>query len=287
MRLGMTKRRRRDAHPTDHLARDSHATRSGRHDSPPIAGHGDGGAGKPLARLEQWRLIRVAEGSRHLVGIASGHPRQREGARIISSAVIHLARDRSRAETLNTIYLLGAPGHGPLPPKWAERVDHFLLHAWGTFRIGRGDRRASGAKARSGAPGSTTEEHDVPQVYARIAGWAFVQLREPGRPFTMHLVGYLIAHDRLVGPVGEAYIGSALREINLGRGTCHNGRGKLIALVGDPLPPGPLPEDLREMLRQAEELWQVQAGTTWERAELTALAALAEASQSRESGGDA
>lgn len=91
-------------------------------------------AGKAAAHLDQWRIIRVAEGTRHLVGVVSGHPRLPEGARIISSAVLDLAADHSRAETVNTIYQLGTPGRGALPQDWAEHVDDLLRWEWGTAR---------------------------------------------------------------------------------------------------------------------------------------------------------
>lgn len=90
---------------------------------------------KPAARLEEWRIIRVREGTRHLVGRVSGHPRLSDGARIVTSPLVALAADRSWAETINTLYRLGAPGQGPLPKEWAGRVDLFLRDAWGTARV--------------------------------------------------------------------------------------------------------------------------------------------------------
>lgn len=90
---------------------------------------------KPKAHLEEWRIIRVREGAQHLVGRVSGHPRLRDGARIVSSALIALAGDCSCAETMNTVYALGTRGEGPLPEEWAERVDFFLQEAWGTARM--------------------------------------------------------------------------------------------------------------------------------------------------------
>lgn len=90
---------------------------------------------KPSAHLEEWRIIQVREGSRHLVGHVSGHPRLRDGARIVSSALLTLTADCSRAETVNTVYALGTRGEGPLPEEWAEHVDLFLREAWGTARM--------------------------------------------------------------------------------------------------------------------------------------------------------
>lgn len=90
---------------------------------------------KPVAFLDQWRIIRLHEGTPHLVGITYGHPRLREGARIVSSAVIFITPNNSFAETQNTLYRLQTSGEGTLPAEWSERVDYFLNHVWGTFRV--------------------------------------------------------------------------------------------------------------------------------------------------------
>ena len=125
------------------------------------------------------------------------------------------------------------------------------------------------------------------EPYARIADWALVRLHEPGRPATTHVVGHIVRHGRLIDDAGAPYIGSALKEIDVARRMARNGRGKLIVLVGDPLPPGPLPDDLAAMIRQAEDEWQVANGTTLERAELATLAELTESSEAPENGGAA
>lgn len=90
---------------------------------------------KPSAHLDEWRIIRVREGARHLVGHVSGHPRLRDGARIVTSALVALAADCSWAETMNTVYALGTRGEGPLPEDWAERLDFLLRNGWGTARV--------------------------------------------------------------------------------------------------------------------------------------------------------
>jgi hypothetical protein len=89
---------------------------------------------KPIARLEQWRVIRLTEGTEHLVGIVYRHPRIRPGGRIVSSAILAGADAGRFAETENTFYILGAPGVGELPDEWREAVDRFLRLAWGTVR---------------------------------------------------------------------------------------------------------------------------------------------------------
>ncbi len=99
-----------------------------------MAEHNQNGA-KPIAYLEQWRLIRITEGTRHLVGIVTGHPRLRDGARIVTTAIVALADDRSWAESQNTLYRLTAAGEGPLPEEWAEKVDYLLKWGWGTARV--------------------------------------------------------------------------------------------------------------------------------------------------------
>ncbi|MGH7000617.1 MAG: hypothetical protein ACREEA_03850 [Stellaceae bacterium] len=90
---------------------------------------------KPKAHLEEWRIIRVREGTRHLVGRVFGHLRLRDGARIVSSALVAVAVDCAWAETMNTVYALGTRGEGPLPEEWAGCVDHFLREAWDTERV--------------------------------------------------------------------------------------------------------------------------------------------------------
>ncbi|MDE1969382.1 MAG: hypothetical protein KGI92_10790 [Alphaproteobacteria bacterium] len=90
---------------------------------------------KPKAHLDEWRIIRVREGAGHLVGRVSGHPRLRDCARIVSSALVAVAGDGSWAETINTIYVLGTRGEGPLPEEWAACVDYFLREAWCTTRV--------------------------------------------------------------------------------------------------------------------------------------------------------
>lgn len=90
---------------------------------------------KLKAHLDEWRIIRVREGTAHFVGRVSGHPRLRDGARIVTSALVALAGDCSWVETMNTVYALGTRGVGPLPEEWAEHVDLFLREAWGTARM--------------------------------------------------------------------------------------------------------------------------------------------------------
>lgn len=69
---------------------------------------------KPEARLDHWRIIRVSEGTRHLVGIAHGHYPIREGGRIVNSAILTIADNSAWAETEDTLYRLGGRGEGRL-----------------------------------------------------------------------------------------------------------------------------------------------------------------------------
>jgi len=82
------------------------------------------------------------------------------------------------------------------------------------------------------------------EIFAEIREWGFVLLREPNREPTVHVVGYIVRHGRLVDDTGEPYIGSSLRGIDLEQRIVRNRRGKVITLVGEPLPPGRLPYDL-------------------------------------------
>lgn len=114
---------------------------------------------------------------------------------------------------------------------------------------------------------------------ARICRWAVVRLHEPDRAPTTHLVGYIVSHDRLMADTGEPYIGSSLIELDPERRVARNRRGKLIELVGDPLPPGTLPDDIRGMMRRAEREWRVAEGAVWNRVETSAASSLEGAGQ--------
>lgn len=110
------------------------------------------------------------------------------------------------------------------------------------------------------------------ETYADITKWAFVLLREPNREPTPHLVGYIVRHERLVDDPRESYIGSSLTDIDFELRQVRNRRGKVIALVGEPLPPGRLPDDLYGMMRWAEAEWNVEGGASWERVKAAAAA---------------
>ena len=105
------------------------------------------------------------------------------------------------------------------------------------------------------------------EIYAQTSGWALVVLREPNREPTVRVVGYIARHDRLADDVGEPYIGSPLTHVDVERRLVRNLRGKVIALVGEPLPLGRLLEDLYGMMRRAETEWNIEDGATWERLE--------------------
>jgi len=108
-------------------------------------------------------------------------------------------------------------------------------------------------------------------VHARIACWAFVRVLEQGRAPTLHIVGYIAEHQRLSDNVGEPYIGSSLRGIDLERRTAINRRGRLVELVGEPFPTGHLPHDFHMMMRRAAAEWRVPDDAVWERVELSEL----------------
>jgi hypothetical protein len=120
-------------------------------------------------------------------------------------------------------------------------------------------------KQRRARPAVSVE----PEVYACIVRWEIVRLKEPNKAPTMHIIGYIDRHGRLIDDAGQPYIGSSLREIDLERRVVVNRRGRVIALVGDPLPPGDLPDDLKAMLRRAEREWELDSSVEWERLEPT------------------
>jgi hypothetical protein len=110
-------------------------------------------------------------------------------------------------------------------------------------------------------------------VHARIERWAIVRLREPGKAATLHIVGYIIEHARLGDDIGQPYLGSSLREIDLERRVGVNRRGRTIALVGDPVAAGDLPLDLQAVLRRAEDDWRLDGNSQWERVATTSAPA--------------
>lgn len=108
------------------------------------------------------------------------------------------------------------------------------------------------------------------EPYARIARWAILRLQAPHPAPTIHIVGYIDEHTRLLDKVGEPYLSSNLRMVDIERGVAVNCRKRFIALVGDPLPRGDLPDDIRAITRGAAERWGLSGGATWERLELFA-----------------
>src|SRR5690242_7195635 len=101
------------------------------------------------------------------------------------------------------------------------------------------------------------------EIHARIARWAIVRLREPGRPSTFHIVGYIVDHRRL--EPGQPYIGSSLAALDIAQHTARNRRSRHIMLEGDPLPLGDLPVEILAMLCRATKEWRLAIGSTWDR----------------------
>jgi hypothetical protein len=122
------------------------------------------------------------------------------------------------------------------------------------------------------------------EIYARIARWALLRLREPRRTPTLHIVGYVVEHARLSGETGQPYIGSSLQELDIERRVAINRRGRRVALVGDPLPRGELPADIQAVIRRAEREWPVDVAAEWERLELSGVQAFGTLSTTELSG---
>ena len=107
------------------------------------------------------------------------------------------------------------------------------------------------------------------EIYARIARWALLRLREPRRTPTLHVLGYVVGHSRLSGETEQPYISSSLQKLDVGQRVAINRRGRRIALIGDPLPPGELPAEIQTVMRRAEREWRVDVAAEWERLELS------------------
>ena len=108
------------------------------------------------------------------------------------------------------------------------------------------------------------------EIYARIARWAVLRLREPRRPPTLHIVGYVVEHGRLNGETEQQpYISSSLQTLDVGQRVAINRRGRWISLVGDPLPRAELPADIQAVMRRAVREWRVDVPAEWKRLELS------------------
>jgi len=62
---------------------------------------------KPTVRIENWRLINL-RGKPRLYGDVCGHPRTGHEKGVVTSHILEIDEGLSKAETRNTIYLLGA-----------------------------------------------------------------------------------------------------------------------------------------------------------------------------------
>jgi hypothetical protein len=98
--------------------------------------------------------------------------------------------------------------------------------------------------------------------HAEIRDWAIVTVATDDRT-TTHVIGYVVTHKRLVDRADEPYISRPLVAADLARRVALNQRGKLIALVGDPLLAGELPKDIDAVLRRAEREWALRGDVTW------------------------
>jgi len=86
--------------------------------------------------LDEWRIIEVDGHDLHLVGLVSGHPYLRDGARAVTSRLLWLDPSERWACTRSRLYRLGARAHESLPPDLAYRVDTMLRELWGARRTG-------------------------------------------------------------------------------------------------------------------------------------------------------
>ena len=73
----------------------------------PVAADPTSPVAKPEVRLEHWSKREHSPGCDVLLGNAFGHPRFPDGTDVRTSQVLKI--EGNRAETLNTIYLLGQP----------------------------------------------------------------------------------------------------------------------------------------------------------------------------------
>jgi hypothetical protein len=104
-------------------------------------------------------------------------------------------------------------------------------------------------------------------IYAQIGRWAVLRLREPNRRPTLHVAGYVVKHSRFMTHIGSAYVGPRLGALDLERRIAANHKGGTIALLGEPLPGGRLPNEILRVLRRTCRLWELPREAAWERLE--------------------
>lgn len=64
---------------------------------------------KPVARIEEWKLVHTYEGRYFLAGKVYDHPSYVQGRRMATGKLIALDDKKMMAETRTAIYKLGAP----------------------------------------------------------------------------------------------------------------------------------------------------------------------------------
>lgn len=111
------------------------------------------------------------------------------------------------------------------------------------------------------------DAQENPTIYAQIERWAILRLREPDQKPTLHITGHIVMHTRFVADVGAPYVGTRLSMLDLDSRIGVNHRGRTIALLGDPLPRGRLPDDILRALRRTCERWELPRDASWERLE--------------------
>ena len=70
---------------------------------------------KPIVRIENWRVIKL-RGKPRLYGDVCGHPRTGDEKSVVTSHILEIDEGLSKAETRNTIYLLGAKAQPTASP---------------------------------------------------------------------------------------------------------------------------------------------------------------------------
>lgn len=99
--------------------------------------------------------------------------------------------------------------------------------------------------------------------YAVIRDWVILECRADGLT-TTHVGGWTVRHHRL--GEGKPYIGSPVRELDMASRSARNHAGRLVELLGDPLPMDDgLPASVMSMIDRAQRAWGLPDGTTWKR----------------------
>lgn len=76
-------------------------------------------------RLENWSIVMVPGVGPRLSGTVYGHPRLKDGEKIVVSSILERNRDNNTVQTMNTLYVLGH-----VDPEWDRLYPDSVNRFW-------------------------------------------------------------------------------------------------------------------------------------------------------------